>query len=82
MGFKGNDNPCLYVKKSAKGVVYVALYVDDSLMVGNIEAKDRENGLVLEIMERLQDYLSYEIKFSTDKKRAWLGQPHLMKNQC
>ena len=26
------------VKKSAKGIVYVALYVDDNLMVGNIAA--------------------------------------------
>ena len=28
----------------------------------------------------LQDYLSCEIKFSDDKKRVWLGQPHLIKN--
>ena len=33
-------DPCLYVKKSAKGIVYVVLYIDDSLMVGNIAATD------------------------------------------
>ena len=31
-------------------------------------------------MEGLQDYLSCEIKFSKYKKRAWLWQPHLIKN--
>ena len=30
-------------------------------------------------MEWLQDYLSWKIKFSNNKKRAWLGQPHLIK---
>ena len=36
--FGGNDDPCLYVKKSEKGIVYVALYIDDNLMIGDIEA--------------------------------------------
>ena len=26
----GNVNPCLYIKKSMKGVVHVALYLDDN----------------------------------------------------
>ena len=69
-----------------KGVVYVALYVVDNLMVGNIATIDdtiealKSKGLVLKIVEGLQDYLSYEIKISDDKKHAWLGQPHLIKN--
>ena len=68
------------------GIVYVALYVDDNLMIGNIAAIDdaikvfKNKGLVLKIMEGLQDYLSCKIKFSEDKKRTWLGQPHLIKN--
>ena len=85
LGFIGRDvYQCLYIKKSVKGV-YVALYVDDYLMVGNKKAIDdaisalKENGLVLNIKEGLQDYLSCEIKFSTDKKKSWLGQPHLTK---
>ena len=33
-GFLGGSiDPCLYVKKSAKGIVYVALYVDNNLMI-------------------------------------------------
>ena len=54
-------------------------------MVGNVEAIDdaitalKNNGLELKVMEGLQDYLSCKIKFSNDKKSAWLGQPHLIK---
>ena len=86
-GFVGdNINPCLYVKKIMKGIVYVALYVDDNLMVGNIATINnaievlKSKGLILKILEGLQDYLSCKIKFSNNKKHAWLGQPHLIKN--
>ena len=64
-GFVGGSiNPCLYVKKSTKGILYVALYVDDNLMIGDIAAIDdtiealKNKGLVLNIVEGLQDYLS------------------------
>ena len=40
----------------------------------------KNKGLVLKIMEGLQDYLSCKIKMSDNKKYAWLGQPHLIKN--
>ena len=55
-------------------------------MIGNIATIDdaiealKNNGLVLKIVEGLQDYLSCKIKFSNYKKHAWLGQPHLIKN--
>ena len=68
------------------GVVYVALYVDDNLMIGDIAAINdaievlENKGLILKIVEGLWDYLSCNIKFSDDKKHAWLGQPHLIKN--
>ena len=53
LGFVGgNVDPCLYVNKSAKGIVYVALYVDDKLMVGNIAAL-KESKLLLKIMTEL-----------------------------
>ena len=69
--------------RKVQRIVYTALCVGGNLIVGNIEAIDdmiaalKEKGLVLKIMEGLQDYLSCEIKFLTDKKRVWLGQPHL-----
>ena len=86
-GFVGGSiDPCLYVKKSAKGIVYVALYVGNKLMIGNSATIDdailalKKKGLMLKIVEGLQDYLSCKIKISDDKKCAWLGQPHLIKN--
>ena len=86
-GFVGGCiNPCLYVKKRMKGIVYVALYVNDNLMTGDITTINdaievlKNKGLVLKIVEELQDYFSRKIKFSDDKKRAWLGQPHLIKD--
>ena len=79
LGFEaGNVDPCLYVKKSAKGVVYIALYVNDNLMgcaaIDDSISALKNNMLILKVMEGLQDYLSCKIKFSKDKKRAWLGQ--------
>ena len=60
----GNVDPCHYVMKSQNGIVYVALYVDDDLLIGDEEAIDDaiaalKNELVLKIIEGLQDYLSY-----------------------
>ena len=63
-----------------------SICADDNLMVGNIATIDnaikalKNNGLVLKIVDELQDYLSCKIKISNDKKHAWLGQPHLIKN--
>ena len=55
-------------------------------MTGDVEAIDKaitalkENRLVLKIMKELHDYLSCKVKFSTNKKRAWWGWPHFIKN--
>ena len=73
------------MKKSAKGIAYIALYVDDNRMRGNMATMDnaiealKNKGLLLKIVKGRQDYLSCRIKFSKDKKRAWLGQPNLIK---
>ena len=55
-------------------------------MIGGIDAINgsigdlKEDGLVVKVMEGLQDYLSCEINSQTDKKWAWLGQHHHIKN--
>ena len=60
----GNVNPCLYIKKITKGIVYIALCIDINFMKGDIAAIDdaieasKNKGLGLKIMEGLQDYLS------------------------
>ena len=53
-------------------------------MIGEFVAIDdtisasKSNGLVFKIMKGLQDYLSFKINFS-EEKRVWLGQLHLKK---
>ena len=34
----------------------------------------------LKVIEALQDYLSFAIKFSDNKIKAWLGQPYLIES--
>ncbi len=58
------------------GLVFIALYVDNNLMVGHPKAIDdaiegvKENGLILKVKDELNDYLSCEIKFLDNKKKA------------
>ena len=40
----------------------------------------KSKGLVLKNVKGLQDYFSFKIISSDDKKRAWLGQSHLIRN--
>ena len=87
LGFLGGDvDPCLFTRKDKYGLVFVAIYVDDNLVVGHKKAVDRtitqlrEEGLVLKVEDNLHDYLSCDICFPQDRKRAWLGQPHLISN--
>ena len=40
--------------------------------------KLRKKDLVLKVYDSLDDYLSCEIKFSDDGRKAWIGQPHLI----
>ena len=75
MGFEGgNIDPCIYIKKSENGIVYVALYIHDNLTIWDVEAIDdaiadlKENRLVIKIVEGLQDYLSFEIIFNGQKE--------------
>ena len=45
----GNVEPCLYMKQSVKDRVYIALYIDDNLMVGNTDAIDEVVALLQEM---------------------------------
>ena len=59
-----------------KVIVYVTLYVDDNLMVGDIATINntikalKNKALVLKIVEGLQDYWSCKIMFSNDNKQT------------
>jgi len=66
--------------------VYIGLYVDDCICIGRKELVEetekllKANNLNLKVEDELVDYLSCEINFNDDRTRAWLGQPHLIKN--
>jgi len=38
----------------------------------------KKQGLMVKVLEKLTNYLSCMIKFSQDRKSAWVGQPHLI----
>ena len=62
------------MKKGIKGRVYIALYVNDDLMIGNMATIDNDiealknKGLMLKIMKGLQDYLSCKIQSPMTKR--------------
>ena len=87
IGFTGGDmDPCLLVRKNKYGTCFIGIYVDDNLMIGHLSAIDaaikdlKQHGLVLKVEDDFHDYLSCEIVFSEGRKKAWLGQPHLISN--
>jgi len=86
IGFTGGTiDPCLMMRKNQHGIVYIAIYVDDCLLLGDKKAIEKvvedvkKEGLNVKIEESMGDYLSCNIKFNKDKTKAWLGQPHQLK---
>ena len=84
VGFtEDNIDPCLYVKKNEKGIVNIALYTDDILLNSNLEAINEtvklfhKDGLMLKVVDGLQDYLLYEIRFSDNKNHGWVRNTSL-----
>ena len=74
IGFEGGyPDPCLYSRRDEDGVVFLAVWVDDSLLVGDRKAIDKaiqdlkDEGFVLKEDGSLDDYLSCEISMNEDK---------------
>jgi hypothetical protein len=83
----GIADPCLMTKHYNKGIMLIGLYVNDCYCVGHIGAIEdtiaemtKASGFNVKVEDTLEDYLSCNIIFNKDKAKAWLGQPHLMKN--
>lgn len=87
IGFKQSEvDPCLFVRRNELGIVYIAIYIDDCLYIGDKAALDNvieEFGKHFNLKEEhsLQDYLSCEIAFDEKRKKAWIRQPHLIKKK-
>ena len=85
LGFKGGyPDPCLMTRHSDDGIVFIAIWVDDSLLVGDKVAIDktiedlRGKGFTLKVEGSLKDYLSCEITLDKGKGVGWIHQPHLV----
>lgn len=85
LGFEGGyPDPCLLTRQNKSGVVFIAIWVDDSLLVGHHNAIDevisdlKSEGFTLKVEGSLQDYLSCEIKIDKEQKMGWIHQPHLL----
>jgi hypothetical protein len=82
----GYADPCLMTRRCEKGIVYIALYVNDCYCVGHEEAiqdtitKIIAKGFDVKVEDDLTDYLSCNILFNKNKTKAWLRQLHLIKN--
>ena len=83
IGFEVNEaDLCLFLKENK---IFIGTYVDDNYVIGSnndvrkfIEDVKNE-GLKLTVEEGLNDYLSCNIVFDETGKKAWIGQPHLLK---
>jgi hypothetical protein len=88
IGFTGGRvDPCLLTRRSNKGIVYVACYVDDIFAVGHDKAIKETIKLIkaqglsnVKVQDELTDYLSCNILFNQNKIIAWLGQPRRDRN--
>ena len=85
LGFEGGyPDPCLLTRRNSSGVVFIAIWVDDSLLVGNERAIEetirdlKREGFTLKVEGSLQDYLSCEITIDRENKMGWIHQPHLV----
>ena len=87
IGFKGDDgDPCWMWQNNKAGLCNIALDIDDNLAVGHPKAMYKliqeldGHGSILKVKDDLHDYLSCEIIFSNDQKKAWWGHSHLIAN--
>ena len=84
-GFETSQaDPCLLYRKNQNGTCIIIMYVDDMLIIGDDDAveettKEISENFLVKVEDNLADYLGCEFKISEDKKRGWLGQPHIVK---
>ena len=86
-GFKASSvDPCLWIKYSNHGIVLIAIYVDDCLMVGrepdidDVIEKLKNYDFGLKVEHNLTDYLSCRIFVNYENNVTFVMQPHLIKN--
>ena len=85
-GFKLSEaDPCMLCREDEKGVCIIIIYIDDMLIIGKEEAIDDaikvlQGHFQVKDPTSLEDYLGVQIVQSDDGKKAWLGQPTIIKS--
>ena len=85
-GFKLSEaDPCMLYKEDEKGVCIIIIYIDDMLIIGKEEAIDDaikvlQGHFQVKDPTSLEDYLGVQTVQSDDGKKAWLGQPTIIKS--
>ena len=85
-GFKLSEaDPCMLYKEDEKGVCIIIIYINDRLIIGKEEAIDDaikvlQGHFQVKDPTSLEDYLGVQIVQSDDGKKAWLGQPTIIKS--
>ena len=85
-GFQFSEaDPCMFYKEDEKWVCIIIIYIDDKLIIGKEEAIDDAIKVLqghFQVKEptSLEDYLGVQIVQSDDGKKAWLGQPTIIKS--
>ena len=86
MGFKASKvDPCLLIKRNEKGIIFVALYVDDCLCVGSKQLIDElkskiQESFTIKIDHDVSNYSSCKIYFTKDEKGTVLHQRDIIKS--
>ena len=86
IGFEQSKvEPCLLIRRSRLGMVMMVIHVDDCFTVGHKDAIEevinliKSKGLELKVDYEVKDYLGCELMINKKEKRAWIGQPHIIK---
>jgi Reverse transcriptase (RNA-dependent DNA polymerase) len=86
-GFQGTFvDPCLWIKHFYQGIVIIAIYVNDCLIIGDdldineVIEELKGHNFGLKVKDHLSDYLSCQIITNFDNKTMFIMQPHLIKN--
>ena len=85
-GFQLSEaDPCMLYREDERGVCIIIIHIDDMLIIGKEEAFDAaikvlQGHFQVKDPTSLEDYLGVQIVQSDDGKKAWLGQPTIIKS--
>ena len=85
-GFQLSEaDPCMLYKEDERGGCIIIIYSDDMMIIGKEEAIDAaikvlQGHFQVKDPASLEDYLGVQLVKSDDGKKAWLGQPVIIKS--